>query len=141
MKINSKKLAELRTYFLDGGSTDEEDVMSFLGTEDEGEMQAYIDALREKYPQDFGGDSEEAEEKSELSYQLKGENNVLHDLEVLKVKNGRVILQIKEPKDLVTLMIKGKPVEVDLIQLAKYPGDSPHGVLNSKLLELAELAK
>lgn len=148
MKIDKKKLADLHTYFKSGGSTDAEDVMAHLETEDESVMDAYIDALKEKYPTIYGAEAPEEEEEEQeesedqsYTYFCAMPDKTLKELELVKDKGNKLIFAFKEPKDLVTVMLKGEPVEVDLIKLAKYPTDSTHGILNSKLIELAELAR
>ncbi len=143
MKIDKIKLANLHTYFQTGGSTENEDVMEHLGTDDVSVAAAYVARLKVKYPDLYAADEPEtveAEEEESYTYFLK-EDGILRELELAHTKNNKLIFSVKAPKDLVTLMIKGKPVEVDLIDLAKYPGDSPHGVVNSKLIELAQLAR
>jgi hypothetical protein len=80
-------------------------------------------------------------EPAPATYRLRKPDGTVAALEVVASKNGTVVLQEPVPTDKVTVLVKGKPVTVDLIELAKYPTDSPHGIPNSKLIELAELAK
>jgi hypothetical protein len=150
MNINTKKLSDLRKYFLDGGSNEAEDIAAQLNTDEVEVVNAYLSALREKYPNEFGDspddsddadDSDDGEEEPAKALFLISADKTLVELEVAKEKADRVILRIKEPKDLVTLTLAGKQVQVDLIQLAKHPDDSPHGIPNSKLIELANLAR
>lgn len=136
---NKTKLAALRDYFIDGGSTEEADVMEFLETTSVEVVDEYAAALKKKYPEDFP--SAEVEEIEEVSYFLKSDG-LLKELEIIKLKDGRTIFEIKEPKDLVTILIKGKPVEVDLFKLRKLsPETEVHGVVVSLLIGLAEIAK
>jgi hypothetical protein len=137
MTIKSSKLNELRDYFLNGGSTDPDDVKAQLDTEDDDVMEAYVARLKTKWPEDFGGDIPEPE----LVYQLKDDNNILRDLEVVRQKDNRIILKVKEPTEIVNVLVKGEVVSVDLVQLRKFPTAETYGVSNVRLLELAELAK
>lgn len=171
MKISNKKLEALREYFIEGGSTEEADVMEQIGTEDADVMQVYIDTLRQRFPEDFGGDPVDAEDgdddddeedffkvpapeedlpvtspvkvaqEPKALYQFKDDNNVVHDLEVLRIKDNRIILQLAQPREEVTLVVKGRTVTVDLIQLRKNPDAISYGVTHAKLIALAELAK
>lgn len=153
---NKTKLAALRDYFVEGGSTEEADVMEFLDTTSTEVVDEYAAALKKKYPEDFPSDEVAAiaavnypsrddmknlREAVPTTFFLKSDG-LLKELEVLKQKDGRTIFEIKEPKDLVTILIKGQPVEVDLIKLRKMDSsESVHGIAVGLLLGLAELAK
>lgn len=135
---NKTKLAALRDYFIDGGSTEETDVMEFLETTSVEVVDEYAAALKKKYPEDFPS----AEEPVAPTTHFLKSDGLLKELEIIKIKDGRVIFEVKEPKDLVTILIKGKPVEVDLFKLRKLsPETEVHGVVVSLLIGLAEIAK
>lgn len=138
INIDPIKLQALRTYFLEGGDSEEEAVMEQLKTKKSSTVAAYIEALKAKFPKDFGA---EDEVNAEASYFLKDENNVLVELEVFKQKGDKTIFAIKEPKELVTLIIKGVATELDLYQLRKLPVDTErYGVRVGQLIALATLA-
>lgn len=139
IKISSKKLAELRTYYLDGKDADPDTVIEAFELANQEELEAYLEGLRQKFPEDFPAVPGEAEEQ--YTYFLKGDNNLLQELEIFRNKKGVILFTVKEPKDMVTLVIKGKTITVDLIQLAKYPQDTPHGVTNARVIEMAEIAR
>lgn len=145
--LSKKKLSALRDFVFDQGEFDDDAVAKFLEIPVT-EVHAISDQLRREYPDDFGApDEPEPEAASEQPaeppvYQLVDEHNLLKDLEVVRVKGSRVILRLKEPKDLVTLIVKGETVEVDLIRLRKLKSDDVlHGVTVARLIELAEIAK
>lgn len=148
MKINSKKLTELHRYFVNDGSTEPDEIAKFLGTEDESVVESYVSALRQKYPEVYGEDEEDAQEatttqKSPTFYVLvDSDTGTAKELELLKVKGNKAFLGIVEPKDLVTVRIGGEDVEVDIIKLRKKdPSERIGGHLVSVLLTAAELAK
>lgn len=151
---NKTKLAALRDYFVEGGSTEEADVMEFLDTTSTEVVDEYAAALKKKYPEDFPSDEiaaiaavnypskDDMKNLREASTFFLKSDGLLKELEVLKQKDGRTIFEIKEPKDLVTILIKGQPVEVDLIKLRKIDSsESVHGIAVGLLIGLAELAK
>jgi hypothetical protein len=162
MKIEEDKLVALHDYLVKGGSPEQIDVAKQIGADpdDVEEVDAYVEALKARWP-DIYGDSEPesvapakkaakkaakaappaAAAPSAATYRLRRPDGTVAALEVIASKNGTVVLEEPRPKDLVTLIVKGKTVTVDLIDLAKHPTDSPHGVQNSKLIEMAELAK
>lgn len=141
IKISSKKLAELRMYYLDGGDTDPAAVVEKFGLSDEDELSAYLEGLRQKYPDDFPPlPGEEPEE--EFTYFLKTEGNLMQELELVRSKKNVLVFVAKEHKELVTIILKGKPVEVDLVKLRKLPASATeHGLPVSRLIELAQLAQ
>jgi hypothetical protein len=151
MKIDNTKLAALHDYLVNGGSPEQEDVAKQIGedVDDEAAVEAYVEALKAKWPKVYGKPAAPAPapkavkqaEPAPATYRLRKPDGTVAALEVVASKNGTVVLQEPVPTDKVTVLVKGKPVTVDLIELAKYPTDSPHGIPNSKLIELAELAK
>ena len=151
MKIDNTKLAALHDYLVNGGSPEQEDVAKQIGedVDDEAAVEAYVEALKAKWPQVYGKPAAPAPAQKAVkqpppapaTYRLRKPDGTVAALEVVASKNGTVVLQEPVPTDKVTVLVKGKPVTVDLIELAKYPTDSPHGIPNSKLIELAELAK
>ena len=152
MDINKKKLADLRDYFLKGGSTEADDILSFLETEDEEVMESYIAELKTTYPDDFGPKKKKAaaakspepdpvveEQRFFLKDALTG---LVTELEVSKQKPSKTTFVVKEPKELVNILLRGQITTIDLYQLNKLPDTSEHlGVPVAKLKQLAELAK
>lgn len=134
MKLSSKKLADLHEYFVNGGSTDFEDVAAKLGTEDEEVCTAYVDALKKKYPEIYG---------DEPKYLLVDEaTGLTKELELTKTKGNKHFLAVVEPKDIVEILVGGETLEVDLVKLRKRKGDERvGGHLVSTLILAAELAK
>lgn len=143
VKIDDVKLDGLRSYFLDGGSDEAVDVMDHLETEDENVVNAYVTALRKKFPADFDPDYVAPEpEVEDFKFFLDDGSGLLTELEQVRKKGNKIYFKKLEPKDLVTLIVRGVSVEVDLIQLAKKsPGAILHGVTVAQLIQLAELAK
>lgn len=160
MKIENTKLEALHDYLVKGGSAEQEDVAKQIGVpaDDEATVNAYVEALKARWP-DVYGEPEKPEKPAAKKtatkktakvaepadtpkiYRLRRPDGTVTALEVVAAKNGTVVLEEPTPKDLVTLIVKGKQVTVDLIQIARHPSDSPHGVPNAKLLEMAELAR
>jgi hypothetical protein len=145
-KVDSEKLEALKDYFLKGGSTETEDVLEFIGTEDEDVMGVYIKALKETYPDQFGGKKKAKpvpEPEPEPRYFLKDRiTGLVQELEVSVTKSGKTTFIVKEPKDLVKIILKGEVTEVDLLLLKKLPAGSEFmGESVDKLIQLAELAK
>jgi len=139
MKIDNTKLAALHKHLVKGGSPEQADVAKVIGedVDDEAAVEAYNEALKVKWPDIYGKPVASAP----TTYRLRKPDGTVAALELVASKNGTVVLQEPVPTDKVTVLVKGKPVTVDLIELAKYPTDSPHGVPNAKLIELAELAR
>ncbi len=156
MDINKTKLENLRRYFLNGGSTESDDILAFLDTEDEEIMQSYIAALKTTYPDDFGPKKKKEKPASEViaavdpafgdtepRYFLKDAlTGLVTELEISKQKPSKTTFVVKEPKELVDILLRGEIVTIDLYQLNKLPETSEHlGVPVAKLKQLAELAK
>jgi hypothetical protein len=151
MDTNKNKLADLRDYFLNGGSTEADDILAFLDTEDESVMTGYIAALKTTYPDDFGPKKKKAAAKApepdpvveEQRFFLKDAlTGLVTELEVSKQKPGKTTLVVKEPKELVNILLRGEIKTIDLYQLNKLPDNAEHlGVPVTKLKQLAELAK
>ena len=146
IKIDDVKLEQLRDYFLNGGSSDAVDIMEHLETEDEAVVNAYVAALRKKYPADFDPDYKEpepeVEEKEEFQFFYDNGDGLLVELEQVRSKNNKIYFKKLEPKELVDLIVRGQTVTVDLVQLAKKsPGATEHGVRVDQLIQLAKLAQ
>ena len=140
IKINSSKLTRLREYYLAGGNTDPEVVIEALALSGQEELEAYLESLRQKFPDEFP--PLETEEEEEYAYFLKTDAGLMQELELVRNKKNVVVFVAKEPKDLVTIILKGKPVEVDLVKLRKLPaGSSEYGTPVERLIELAEIAR
>lgn len=162
MKIEEAKLVALHEYLVKGGSPEQIDVAKQIGADpdDVEEVDAYVDALKARWP-DIYGDSEPepaapakkaakkatkaappAAAPSAATYRLRRPDGTVAALEVVASKNGTVVLEEPRQKDLVTLIVKGDTVTVDLIELrAGSPGRVLHGVTAVRLIEMAELAK
>lgn len=148
MKIDSTKLAALHDYLVKGGSPEQEDVAKQIGedVDDEAAVEAYVEALKAKWPKVYGKPAAKKAAKqveaSPTTYRLRKPDGTVAALEVVASKNGTVVLEEPRPKDPVDLIIRGKQVTVDLIELR---GGSPtrvlHGVPAHRLIEMAELAK
>ena len=140
IKISSKKLTELRDYYLAGKDTETDVVIETFGFSGTEEFEAYLEGLRQKFPNDFP--ALEAEEDQEYTYFLKTDAGLLQELEIFKNKKNVIVFAAKEPKDLVSILLRGKTVEVDLIKLRKLPdGATEHGLPVARLIALAEIAK
>ncbi len=146
--INNEKLESLRGYILGGGSTEEPDMLAQLETKKISVVDEYVAALKEKWPEEFGGVEKEEEEPSRkapiveldeeedpFSFWLKRYDNTLVELEKFRNKNNKIIFVVKEPKDEVEIIVAGKSVTVDLIKLNKDPS------ANSRIIIAAEVAK
>jgi hypothetical protein len=163
MKIEEDKLVALHEYLVKGGSPEQIDVAKQIGADpdDVEEVDAYVEALKARWP-DIYGDSEPepaapakksakkvakaappaAAAPSATTYRLRRPDGTVAALEVIASKNGTVVLEEPRPKDLVTLIVKGDTVTVDLIELrAGSPGRVLHGTTAARLIEMAELAK
>jgi hypothetical protein len=145
MKIEEEKLVALQI------GADPDDVE---------EVDAYVEALKARWP-DIYGDSEPepaapakkaakkvakaappAAAPAAATYCLRRPDGTVAALEVIASKNGTVVLEEPRLKDLVTIIVKGETVTVDLIELrAGSPGRALHGTTAARLIEMAELAK
>lgn len=153
MDTNKNKLADLRDYFLNGGSTEADDILAFLATEDESVMTSYIAALKKTYPDDFGPKKKkpaavkapepEPDPVIEQRFFLKDAlTGLVTELEISKASLDKLTLVVKEPKELVNILLRGEITTIDLYQLNKLPDTAEHlGVPVTKLKQLAELAK
>lgn len=138
MQITTKKLAQLRQTLLDAGEVNHDALQEqFKITRPE--LDEFLIALAKEYPDEFDGvDSAPAT----VEYKLKDENNILHDLEVFRERDNLIVLQRKLPKDLVTIIVRGEAVEIDLYRLRQMrPDEVQHGVTVARLIELGEAAK
>jgi len=163
MKIEEDKLVALHEYLVKGGSPEQIDVAKQIGADpdDVEEVDAYVEALKARWPDTYGDSEPEsaapakkAAKKvakavppvpaapSNATYRLRRPDGTVAALEVIASKNGTVVLEEPRPKDLVTLIVKGDTVTVDLIELrAGSPGRVLHGTTAARLIEMAELAK
>lgn len=153
MKIDSTKLAALHEYLVKGGSPEQEDVAKQIGedVDDEAAVEAYVEALKAKWPKVYGKPAAPAPapapkavkqaEPAPATYRLRKPDGTVAALEVVASKNGTVVLEEPRPTDKVTVILKGQPVEVDLIELRANPLKQVHGVEAHRLIEMAELAK
>jgi len=163
MKIEEAKLVALHDYLVKGGSPEQIDVAKQIGADpdDVEEVDAYVEALKARWPAIYGDSEPEpaapakkaakkaakaaplaAAAPSAATYRLRRPDGTVAALEVVASKNGTVVLEEPRQKDLVTLIVKGDTVTVDLIELrAGSPGRVLHGVTAVRLIEMAELAK
>lgn len=157
MNIDNNKLEALHQYLVKGGSAEQEDVAKQLGVDaDDGDaVDAYVEALKAKWPDTYGEPVAPAPaakkaakkvakvaEPAPATYRLRKPDGTVAALEVVVSKNGTVVLEEPRPKDLVTLIVKGQQVTVDLIELRNGSPDRViHGAAAYRLIEMAELAK
>jgi len=131
--INEDKLLALKEYFLEGGSTEPEDVAAQLITKKQSVVDEYVEALKQRFPEDFPG--AEVDEEIEYEYKLREDTGLLVKLELVKQKGNKLIFAKMIPKDLVEIVVGGKRQVVDLLELRQDPAK------NAKLIAAAELAK
>lgn len=140
-KPTNKRLSDLREYLIEIGTLDKEAIMSKFKLS-EADYEPALRQLREKYPDEFDFEFDDETTPPVTAYKLKGEGAFLKDLEVVSQREGLVVLEVKRPKDLVTVVVRGATVTVDLLRLRELPPTSiQHGVEVRRLIELAELAK
>ena len=139
-QIDQNKLALLHTYFKDGGKNDVTAISKILNVEKSATniMKEYGEALRTKYPDEYDKDGYITPVKPVdpvvKEYHIE-ENGFLKKLAIKFESADKIVFEVEEPKELVSILVKGKITEVDLIQLRKDP------VENATLIALAELAK
>lgn len=144
MKIDNTKLAALHKHLVKGGSQEQADVAKVIGedVDDEAAVEAYVEALKAKWPKIYGEPEAAAPtDAAPATYRLRKPDGTVAALEVVASKNGTVVLEEPRPKDPVTIMLKGQPVVVDLIELRANPLKKVLGVEAVRLIEMAELAK
>lgn len=142
--IKKSKLAALEEHIRNDGDNDLETVALLLGLEpdDEEGVAAYVAHLKGLKPELFG-DGPAPEQKSApiQTYQLL-DGVLLKDLDVVKATPTSVILQTKVPRDLVTVRLQGKDVELDILELQRADqSEVRHGLPVSTLLTIARAAK
>ena len=142
MKIDNTKLTALHKHLVKGGSPEQADVAKVIGedVDDEAAVEAYSDALKAKWPGIYGKPAAPAE-PAPATYRLRKPDGTVSTLEVVASRNGTVVLEEPRPTDKVTIMLKGQPVVVDLIELRANPLKKVLGVEAVRLIEMAELAK
>ncbi len=142
--LKKSKLAALEEHIRNDGDNDLETVALLLGLEpdDEEGVAAYIEHLKQTKPELFGAvDEERPKVNPVLFYQIL-DGVVLRDLEVVKQKGQTLILQTKVPRDLVTVRLQGKDVELDILELQRADqSEVRHGLAVSTLLTIARAAK
>lgn len=170
VKINNLLLNGLAKHFRNGGEDSEEAIAAALGVTKDipATVAAYRAALVEKFPTEFGAEPEDdglgedddqpveqgppppiAESQAKAAalfrasrrFILRNPDGTDTVLEVVRETSKAVILAPTRVRQPVTVMLKGKPVEVDLAELKTLPGNSErHGVPVARLIEIAELA-
>lgn len=145
--LKKGKLEAVTNHIRKGGDVDVETLAGIIDTqpEDIETINAYvrrankdIEAARANEP-----DEEEQDEPGNtLRYQLKDDNGILRDLDVVKVKGDRMILQFHYVSDTVPILVRGEEVLVDLNELRKLsPDELKNGIKVSALIAAAELAR
>ena len=137
--LKKSKLDALITHLKAGGDEDLETVASVtdVDIEDEDTLTAYF----RKAKKDLAV-ADVPTSSAEISYQLRDDSGVLRDLEVLRQKDGNMILQLPVFRDIVTIFIKGVERSVDLEELRKLPPEALHlGVMVFALIAAGELSK
>lgn len=140
IQLKKSKLDYLIKHAKGGGDISGEIVADLLDLEpeDTDTIKAYI----RKAQAALTPTATEAEESQPVVYQLRGTDGIIRDLELVKQKGNRIILEVPVVKDLVDIVIKGDVVTVDLEVLKGLDRNSLYnGVLVSTLLAAAELAK
>ena len=138
MTLKKSKIEALVKHITEGGDSDPNTIADVVGidVEDTETLGAYIARAKKDLP------SQAAEESAAPVYQLKDEAGLLHTLEVVKQKGNRIILAMPVVKDIVTVVLRGEKVQVDLEILRKLdPNSFYREVLVSTLIAVAELAK
>lgn len=150
-QIDQKKVDELHQYFLDGGSDGENDVKKQLG--EDCDAIAYVQALKEKYPnapymekkkrgRPAAEDKPKAKEEPTTVLLLDPDTGIAEELEITSIKGTKIYAQRKVPTEIVTLKLRGKDVDVDLIRLRKMKAtEQLHGLPVNQLIMLADIAK
>lgn len=147
--LKKGKLEAVTNHILKGGDVDVETLAGIIDTqpEDIETINAYVRRAN-KDIEAARADEDDAEEEQESStpeavrYQLKDDNGILRDLDVVKVKNDRVILQFHYVSDIVPVIVRGEEVLVDLNALRKLsPDELKSGIKVSALIAAAELAR
>ena len=131
--LKKSKFDILFNHVEEGGEVNNDIVAELLGLdpEDTDTINAYIRKLNLSTPQE-----------EPISYQLRGADGILRDLELVKQKGNRVVLEVPVVRDFVDIVLKGKEVTVDLEELRKLSPDAIHlDVKVSTLIAAAELAK
>lgn len=142
MKIDQKKLETLHEHFQEGGSAAEEEVLSVLDTDDVEVGEAYVNALKKAYPEEYGDGEEEVSAEAPQYVFLDPDTNTTKPLHVVKEKPGKVFLSFPEETDVVEITVAGEQIQVDLIKLRKRsPEDTIGGHRVSALIVAAELAR
>lgn len=86
-----------------------------------------------------------AKKKAAYRFFLEDDDGISVELERVESKSGGTVVTFKKKQitDMVTLMVKGEVIEVDIVALRKEKADSPtpYGITNDQLLRLALAAK
>ena len=138
--LKKSKLEALIAHINKGGDSDPETYASILGVdpEDTETISAYIRRAKASLPKK----EEPTPTPGPTVYQLRGADGIVRDLDFIKQKGNRIILEVPVVRDLVDIVIKGKEVTVDLEQLRKLDPDSLlHETAVRRLIAAAELAK
>ncbi len=140
--LKKSKLDLLLKHVADGGDVDEETVGELLGLEpdDTETIGAYI--RRATAPSVKSPAPAPQPQDAPTVYQLRGEDGIVRDLEVVRQKGNRTVLALPVVRDLVDILVRGEEVTVDLEYLRKLDPDSLHNEVRvSTLIAAAELAK
>lgn len=163
-QIDQEKVDALHKYFLAEGSDSANDVQAQLG---EGtDIGVYVTALKEKYPdapylqkkrgrppgkeianrepvvkEDLPKAVAKKDEPTTVML-LDPETGIVEELEITSIKGSKIYAQKKVSTEIVTIKIKGRDVDVDLIRLRKMKAtEQLHGLPVNQLIMLADIAK
>jgi hypothetical protein len=144
--LKKGKLDAVTNHILKGGDVDVVTIADLVGTEPEDieTINAYVRRANKDIESARVDEGEEESDAPEtpVRYQLKDDNGILRDLDVVKVKEGRMILQFHYVSDTVPILVRGEEVLVDLNELRKLsPDELKNGVKVSALIAAAELAR
>ena len=143
MQIKKVKVDALFNHLNNGGGADVDSVAQVLEIEvtDTETMEAYMRAVNkragEKAPETVAA-------VAKPSVFFRNADNTLEELEVVKVKDSRIVVQKAVKRDLVKIIVKGQVVTVDCEELRakdKDTLDTTHNVPVGVLLTVASLAR
>ena len=120
--IDPVVLEGLKAHCEEIGKADAATVADYLNSDDAAVTEAYRQAMAPAKPakKQKPAAAAAAEAKSEpTTYHFLNDDNVLSDLEVVRIKNGRVILRHPTVTDFVSIALHGDSVVVDVEVIKK----------------------
>lgn len=157
--IKQAQLEELADHLREGGSEELAVLAKIIGvrSNNSGTVNAYLAELRAANPDEFGLLSDvgledaPAPAKAEVpvpaepvakKYLVQNPDGTISELELVKETSKAIVLVAVVPKDIVSVVLGGKMVELDLVELRSLPGNAErHGRPVAALIQLAELSK